>query len=630
MSDNNKNLYQMEYTAPEEPPASRKPPVTTTGIIGWLRKNLFSSIGNSILTIVTVLLLGWFLVNMFSWMLFNAEWNVVTSNLRLLMVGQYEPDELWRVGLVGLLVLGLSGLGLGFWSSAVRPLLVTSAIVVFIAFVVPWTSAIFENPPIRLIAGADTQQSPLMFVADEGQSIQVQVERITNEEATAPEPLRAGYIESTLGATSSRIIWNDDVKSQVQRDRLDLSPYDLTLNVRVSDRDGNVIESMQSTPDDVATAFSFDVPADDWYILEVMQGADSSVGYAWVRLDGVETLDTRPASIAEREEEYGVQPSYDCPTSAECVLTPARRNMRFEGSRTLGEYFKIQLTPLLNEISMPILLSVIVLGATFALGTGLRTQFDGDAQMWINRGMLILWVGVFPVIWVILRGFEGNNSLPLVPTSTWGGLLLTIVLTFVSIIASFPISILLALGRRSDLPVVSLVCTAFIEVLRGVPLITILFFARFIVPFFSDALVNVENVIRMMIGLTLFTAAYQAEVIRGGLQVIPSGQREAAQALGLSQFYTMVFIIMPQALRAVIPALMSQFVSLFKDTTLVSLVGLFELLGIVDFIVNGQQANRAFQQEAYIFVGIIYFIIAYMMSQLSRRLEESGAGATRN
>jgi general L-amino acid transport system permease protein len=117
--------------------------------------------------------------------------------------------------------------------------------------------------------------------------------------------------------------------------------------------------------------------------------------------------------------------------------------------------------------------------------------------------------------------------------------------------------------------------------------------------------------------------------VRGGLQIVPHGQIEAARALGLSGFQTLIYITLPQALRAVIPAMMSQFVSLFKDTTLVSIVGLFELLGIVDFIVNGQQANRAFQREAYLFVGIIYFVIAYAMAQISRRLEETGSGAIR-
>jgi general L-amino acid transport system permease protein len=133
----------------------------------------------------------------------------------------------------------------------------------------------------------------------------------------------------------------------------------------------------------------------------------------------------------------------------------------------------------------------------------------------------------------------------------------------------------------------------------------------------------------MMIGLTLFTAAYIAEIVRGGLQIVPNGQLEAAHALGLSSIQATRLIVLPQALRAVIPAIMSQFVSLFKDTTLVSVVGLFELLGIIDFIVNGQQQYRGLQREAYIFVGLIYFVISFSMSTVSRWVEKTGVGAAR-
>jgi general L-amino acid transport system permease protein len=140
---------------------------------------------------------------------------------------------------------------------------------------------------------------------------------------------------------------------------------------------------------------------------------------------------------------------------------------------------------------------------------------------------------------------------------------------------------------------------------------------------------DIDLVIRMMIGLTLFSAAYLAENVRGGLQIIPYGQIEAARALGLNPLLTTTFIVLPQALRAVIPAIVGQFISLFKDTSLVAVVGLFELVGIVDTIVSGQPIYRPYQREAYIFIAIVYFIISYAMSDVSRRLEESGAGSLR-
>jgi general L-amino acid transport system permease protein len=230
---------------------------------------------------------------------------------------------------------------------------------------------------------------------------------------------------------------------------------------------------------------------------------------------------------------------------------------------------------------------------------------------------------------IVLRGFEDSRALPLVSSSVWGGLLLTVLLTFVGITASFPLGVALALGRRSDLPVIKWTCTVLIETIRGVPLITILFMAKLIVPFFWSALSDIDLTIRMMIGLTLFSAAYLAENVRGGLQIIPHGQLEASRALGLNPFLTMTFIVLPQALRAVIPAIVGQFISLFKDTSLVALVGLFELVGIVDTIVSGQTLYRPYQREAYIFIAIVYFVISFAMSDVSRRLETTGSGSIR-
>lgn len=621
-----KSYYQLNYTAPEEGPPSRKPPIRSTGTIAWMRDNLFSSPFNSVLTVVTAAFLIWLVGGSLIWFVRDAEWNVVTSNLRLLMVGQYEPDQIWRIGVVALLMLGLSGMGLGFWSNAIRAFFGTAIITLMIIVLVPWGASFLEPPPIRILATPNQVFSPLQFVADEGQLIGVQVERITNEEASASSPLRAGYIETTPGATNSRIAWSE-VRTEVSGERLDLSDYDMTLDVRLLDADGAVVQEFTSTPDAIQEQFFVTAPQTGWYTLEAIPSDDNTMGAAWVRLNGVPTFTTRPDDIAARQETYGIQPEYDCDASRDCRLTVSRREMRFEGSRTIDEYFSVQLAPFVSESLTPLIAGVVVTILSFLIGTGARRGLAKEAAQLFGRAMMVSWILIIPIGWTLISGIPGSEALPVVPTSIWGGLMLTVVLTFVSIVASFPISILLALGRRSNLPIVSLVCTTFIEVVRGVPLITILFFAKLIVPFFSDALVNVDDVIRMLIGLTLFTAAYQAEVIRGGLQIVDKGQYEASQALGLNGFYTLVFITLPQALRAVIPAMMSQFVSLFKDTTLVSIVGLFELLGIVDFIVNGQQANRAFQREAYLFVGIIYFVLAYMLSQVSRRLEETGAGS---
>lgn len=227
-----------------------------------------------------------------------------------------------------------------------------------------------------------------------------------------------------------------------------------------------------------------------------------------------------------------------------------------------------------------------------------------------------------------MRENTAENLIPLVDTRRWGGLLLTLVLTVVTILASFPIGVLLALGRRSSLPIVRWVCTAFIELVRGVPLITVLYMGMLLVPLVNPALSTVDNVIRAMVGFTLFSAAYLAENVRGGLQSIPYGQEEAARALGLSNLQVTTLITLPQALRAVIPALVGQCIALFKDTSLVALVGLTDLVGVSN-AVTAQSEFVGLRMEAYVFISVIYFVFSYVMAYISRRIESSGSGAAR-
>jgi general L-amino acid transport system permease protein len=180
--------------------------------------------------------------------------------------------------------------------------------------------------------------------------------------------------------------------------------------------------------------------------------------------------------------------------------------------------------------------------------------------------------------------------------------------------------VLLALGRRSSLPAIRWVSVTYIEVIRGVPLVTILFMASVMVPLFLPSGFRIDRVLRAMVGIILFTSAYLAENVRCGLQAIPRGQFEAAQAVGLSGFHTMVLIILPQALRTVIPVIMGLFIALFKDTSLVTTIGLLELLGISRSIL-AQPRYVGYQREVYLFISLIYWVISYFMSYVSRRLE---------
>jgi general L-amino acid transport system permease protein len=236
---------------------------------------------------------------------------------------------------------------------------------------------------------------------------------------------------------------------------------------------------------------------------------------------------------------------------------------------------------------------------------------------WVGLGWLISLISTF----LLLRGVKEVSWLPPVSTNIWGGLLLTFLLALVGVVASFPIGVLLALGRRSSLPVVKLFCVLFIEIVRGVPLVTILFMFSIILPLFLPQNVRIDLVLRAMMGMTFFAAAYMAENVRGGLQAIPKGQVEAAKAVGLNGFQTMVFIVLPQALRLVIPAIVGQFIALFMDTTLAVIVGLTELLAIGRAVLESKVEWKLLNLEVFLFIAAIFWVFNYSMSYASRRLE---------
>ena len=243
-------------------------------------------------------------------------------------------------------------------------------------------------------------------------------------------------------------------------------------------------------------------------------------------------------------------------------------------------------------------------------------------QPWLPSSALGIGWGVTPLIaLVLLAGFEQLSWLASVSTTAWGGLIVTFILSAGGILLSFPIGVALALGRRSTLPVVRLFSTIFIETVRGVPLITILFMFSFILGLFLPADARLDRLMRALLAMTLFSAAYMAENVRGGLQAISPGQIEASRAIGMSSTQTMIFIVLPQALRAVIPSIAGQFISLFKDTTLVVIVGINDLLGIGRSIINSDPAFIQHDLEVYLFVSLVYWVLSYLMSRASRRLE---------
>jgi general L-amino acid transport system permease protein len=234
--------------------------------------------------------------------------------------------------------------------------------------------------------------------------------------------------------------------------------------------------------------------------------------------------------------------------------------------------------------------------------------------------LALLWIAIVPTFFVLMGG--GWFGLAPVSTDQWGGLPLTIMLATFGIVLAYPISIVVALGRRSNLPAIRSLCIVYIELIRGVPLISVLFMASFMFPLFMPVGKSPDVLVRVLVGITLFSAAYLAEVVRGGLQAIPKGQIEAAQSLGLTYWQTQRKIVLPQALALVVPGIMNSFIAIFKDTSLVTIVSLYELTGALSLALNSDAEWRPFKIEGYLFITIIYFAFCFAMSRYSLWVEK--------
>ncbi len=279
--------------------------------------------------------------------------------------------------------------------------------------------------------------------------------------------------------------------------------------------------------------------------------------------------------------------------------------------------------PLGTQAQMVMALGVAMVAIGYVLG--LKVHFSSRVLVWA-------WILSLPFTIIMLQGGIDMPALgiewsfePFVDSGLWGGLMLTMLLAVVGITLSFPLGVLLALGRRSTLPVIKGFSVGYIEFVRGVPLITLLFMGAAMLPLFlPNSWGNPSLLIRVTVAITLFSAAYLAENVRGGLQAIPKGQYEAADALGLSGFSKIRFIILPQALAKVIPAIVGQFIGLFMDTSLASLVGLLELVGVAKAVIQQPEwlgVPGGVSRQVYLFVALVFFIFSFGMSTASRRLE---------
>lgn len=243
---------------------------------------------------------------------------------------------------------------------------------------------------------------------------------------------------------------------------------------------------------------------------------------------------------------------------------------------------------------------------------------SGLRRCW-HPGLVAAWVAVMGLALGLLRG--GVAGLAPVPTELWGGLPLTLLLSVLGIVLAFPLAVAVALGRRSSMPAVRSLCVAYVELVRGVPLISVLFMASFMFPLLLPPGRSPDVLLRVLVGIVLFAAAYMAETVRGGLQSVPRGQIEAAQALGLSPLQVQRHVVLPQALAAVVPGLLNSFISIFKDTSLVTIVSLYELTGALSLALNADAQWRPFKLEGYLFIAAIYFVGCHAMSRYSRWIE---------
>jgi general L-amino acid transport system permease protein len=257
----------------------------------------------------------------------------------------------------------------------------------------------------------------------------------------------------------------------------------------------------------------------------------------------------------------------------------------------------------------PLLATTLVIG--LLLASGLR-------RFWHPR-LLLSWGVLLAIAFVLMHG--AAVGLPRVETDRWGGLPLTVLLAALSTAMAFPIALALALGRRSQLPGIRSLCIVYIELLRGVPLISVLFMASFMFPLFMPEGFSIDVLLRVLAGITLFAAANMAEVIRGGLQAVPREQVEAAASLGLSYWQSQRKVVLPQALATVLPGLVNNFIAIFKDTSLVTIVSLYELTGALSLALNADAQWRAYKIEAYLFIAFIYFCFCFSMSRYSIAVE---------
>jgi His/Glu/Gln/Arg/opine family amino acid ABC transporter permease subunit len=569
------------------------PPSTALHPMRWVKDNLFSSWWNTTLTIAVAAGILGALVGVLSFVFApERQWNAVVSNIRLYATFAYPEQDYWRVWIALGLVVALSGLSVAAWagrpqvavSKVTRGVAGTGSVVLLLAALSPVSTG------IRLIG----------LLVGLGLLVLAYVVRISVPAGTLVPLLGtvAVLLALTLAALwilpafigPMEIASTTTIPLTIQF-VLGIASYlaGLWLRSRVRPRRFQSILVgfwLLSVP--LIYLVILRAPAWDW---DTVVSEDVPIWLVFI-IGGSFLL--RVVTDPKRTTTGGV-------AAAIMLLV------------TVVAWTPLVATwPWLSLYKVRIPLLVLALWALAA------PSFSGSRES--RRGTIVGWIGAATVMAFFLAAATSGSGL-VIQTNFIGGLLLTLLLSIVGLLVAFPLGILLALGRTSTMPIFRVVSTAYIEVVRGVPLITILFFGALFLPLFLPGEIRIDPVIRALVAVSLFGAAYLAENVRGGLQAISKGQYEAAKAVGLNTVQMTLLIILPQALRAVIPALVGQAIAIFKDTSLVFIIGLTEILAVAQKVVPGQPSFVGSQRENLLFVAFVYWMFTFTFSRASQRLE---------
>ena len=656
-----------------EEPETRKPPITVVGPLAWVRANLFGSMLDTALTVLGAAFVIFAVISLLQWSIGAANWYTIIFNLRLFMVGRVEQFMNLRLSLLALYLALVVGVNLAAWSVVRARVWQVLAAGLLALFVIPLLiEASIPLPPTYLAAGQRevtsgsitvAPQTRVAFIGGAGDEVAIALAEYASDEELAQLSSFTDAMTNTLrNAAHNRLAAQQrlaNIRDELAGNRLTdrqrsereaelegseipppvLSSYQVSaVPVSLIVRAGWNGEELASAVIGSGDELRYTLPQDGWYVLEKsVPTSDESI--ATLSAMGIYPIFDR-SFIRDGERVYqyvratdrllieGGRPREE---NGDDVLMIGIIDHQYKGLRALDNLLRVMLAPFLQQVNAALALFTTLVAAGYYGSVWLRQRERrlGRPERTVRRMAIWLWLALTPLAFILIVGVGESGALQTSDSQLWGGFLLTMMLTAVGIVAAFPIGIAMALGRRSSLPAIRLASTLYIEMVRGVPLITLLFMSMLLVPFVLPSLGGPDSApYRAMVAVTLFSAAYLAENVRGGLQSLPPGQEEAGKAVGLPGWRITLHITLPQALRAVIPALVGQFISLYKDTSLVAIVGLIDITGVATGIA-AQTEFQGLRRETYIFIAIIYFIFSFMMSLVSRRIEASGAGAAR-